>query len=119
MTGKEKCEFLRTIRVNMAAKNGIPYTPKECYHEGDCMGTCPLCELEAKELMGKIQCKLDADETIIIDSDSVNKLVKLYENQGEELLNNQESNDENNHYPEDKEQHYGFCLAGDVSCENE
>ena len=29
MTGKEKCEFLRTIRVNMATKNGIPYTPKE------------------------------------------------------------------------------------------
>lgn len=57
MTGKEKCEFLKEIRVRMAELNGIPYKPRECHHEGDCVGTCPLCDKEAAELMTKLKEK--------------------------------------------------------------
>lgn len=117
MTGKEKCEFLRTIRVNMAAKNGIPYTPKECNHEGDCMGTCPLCEFETKDLMEKLQKKSEIEGTIIIDSESINKLEQLY-GQEQKLQNNGDRNVVGKYPEHDVQQHNYTCLAGDVSNDN-
>ena len=91
MTGKEKCEFLRTIRVNMAAKNGIPYTPKECTHKGDCLGTCPLCEYETKVLMEEIRKKTKQGETIITDTDSIIKLEQISNKQEIEPQRNYEA----------------------------
>lgn len=44
--GKQLCEFLRSIRVKLAEANGITYEPHVCTHEGDCPGTCPLCDEE-------------------------------------------------------------------------
>lgn len=44
MTGKEKCELLRSIRKEIADRNGIIFEPSECNHRGDCSGTCPLCD---------------------------------------------------------------------------
>lgn len=117
MTGKEKCEFLRTIRINMAAKNGIPYTPKECNHEGGCMGTCPLCEFETKDLMEKLQKKLELEGNIFIDSESINKIEQLY-SQERKLQNNGDCNVVGQ-YPEHDEQELNYtCLAGDVSNED-
>ena len=81
MTGKEKCEFLKSIRINIANKNGISFTPKECIHEVDCMGSCPLCEYEAKILMEKLEEKLKNDGQIIIDTDSIEKLEQLNKEQ--------------------------------------
>ena len=54
MTGKEKCEYLRDLRVKMAAMYGVPYTPQECNNKGDCSGSCPMCDNEAMMIMEKI-----------------------------------------------------------------
>ena len=57
MKGKDKCEFLRGIRKRVAEVNGIPYEPRECTFEGDCIGTCPYCEKEAAEILSKLKEK--------------------------------------------------------------
>ena len=57
MAGKDKCEFLKGIRKRMAEANGIPYEPRECTFEGDCIGTCPYCEKEAAEILSKLKEK--------------------------------------------------------------
>ena len=57
MVGKDKCEFLKGIRKRMAEANGIPYEPRECTFEGDCIGTCPYCEKEAAEILSKLKEK--------------------------------------------------------------
>lgn len=48
--GKKKCEILKTIRCQVAKKNGIPYTYTECTYQGECRGTCPRCEEELRYL---------------------------------------------------------------------
>ena len=53
--GKEKCEHLRRIRANVAKRFGLNYTPYECHHEGDCPGTCPMCDAELADLERQIQ----------------------------------------------------------------
>lgn len=44
MTGKEKCELLKAIRINIAEMNGIEYYPAQCDHQGNCPGFCPRCD---------------------------------------------------------------------------
>lgn len=53
--GKKLCEGLRKVRQRIAELNGIKYSPKECNHEGDCEGTCPVCEIEAAYLEQKLK----------------------------------------------------------------
>lgn len=53
--GKKLCEGLRKVRVKIAELNGIKYSPKECNHEGDCEGTCPVCEIEAAYIEQKLK----------------------------------------------------------------
>lgn len=77
MTGKEKCEFLKEIRKNMAKENGIPYEPRECHHEGDCSGTCPLCEKEAADLLEELKKKALAGEEIHVDNDAIEVLEQI------------------------------------------
>lgn len=55
MTGREKCDILRDIRVNLALMNGIDYMPVPCPHEGPCLGTCPQCDKETTQLYTKLQ----------------------------------------------------------------
>jgi hypothetical protein len=57
MKGKDKCEFLREIRKNMAEANGLSYEPHECNYEGDCSGTCPFCEKETADLLAALKEK--------------------------------------------------------------
>ena len=79
MTGKEKCEFLREIRKNMAQANGIPYEPRECNFEGECSGTCPFCEKEAADLLSAlkekerqgIEIKRDELTTMLLDKEKM------------------------------------------------
>ena len=67
--GKEKCEFFKSIRRELAQRNGIDMPERECSHEGGCPGTCPLCDYDLKLLTeelakrGDNDCKI-SDETI-------------------------------------------------------
>ena len=53
--GKDKCEILRAIRKQVAERYGLRYEPRECHHEGDCLGTCPLCDAELKSLQRQLE----------------------------------------------------------------
>ena len=50
MNGKEKCEILKSIRREIAKKNGITLEIPPCTHTGDCPGSCPRCESEVRYL---------------------------------------------------------------------
>ena len=52
--GKDICNTLKAIRLDIARANGIKYAPRECHHEGDCAGTCPACESEMRYLEREI-----------------------------------------------------------------
>ena len=53
--GKAVCEYLRGLRLRLAAANGIPFTSEECPSDGPCAGTCGKCDREAKELYERMQ----------------------------------------------------------------
>lgn len=55
--GKEICNYLRNIRIQVAKEYGIDYVPTECHHEGDCIGTCPVCDGELKMIDSAIRKK--------------------------------------------------------------
>lgn len=57
--GKVTCEKLKAIRREVAEKLGIEYSPKECTFEGDCLGTCPLCQQETDMLMEQLRIRLE------------------------------------------------------------
>lgn len=53
-TGRQKCDLLRSIRQQLAIEYGLDYTPAECHHEGDCSGTCPMCDAELANLQRQL-----------------------------------------------------------------
>ena len=55
--GKEKCEFLRKVRRQVAEQYGLTYNEHECHHEGDCAGVCPLCDAELEDLQRQLREK--------------------------------------------------------------
>ena len=55
--GKSTCKLLKDIRQQIADANGISYQPKECYHKGDCTGTCPACEAEIRYLERELKAR--------------------------------------------------------------
>lgn len=77
MTGKDKCNILKAVRVKIAAMNGIEYIPNECPHEGPCLGTCPACEAEAEGLLAKLFEKELDGKPINIDMASLVELQGL------------------------------------------
>jgi len=80
MEGKDKCEFLKEIRKNIAKINNILYEPHKCNYDGDCLGTCPLCEKEAEELLIALKerekqgfdIKTDEYSTMLIEERKIN-----------------------------------------------
>lgn len=56
-TGKEKCEILRRIRLDVAERYGLQYSPSECKHQGDCSGTCPKCDAELEDLQRQLELR--------------------------------------------------------------
>ena len=52
--GKEKCEILKRIRLDVAERYGLHYAPAECKHQGDCSGTCPKCDEELEDLQRQL-----------------------------------------------------------------
>lgn len=69
-TGKEKCELLKSVRIRIAKKYGLSYSPTECTHEGDCLGTCPMCDAELMDLQKQLDAKglsdVDLQEDLIV-----------------------------------------------------
>ena len=53
-TGKNNCDFLKNIRLQIAEENNIPLKIEECTFEGNCKGTCPRCEAELQFLETKL-----------------------------------------------------------------
>ena len=53
--GKEKCRILKQVRAEIAKNNDIDWIIEECPHKGDCLGTCPKCEAEVRELEKKLE----------------------------------------------------------------
>ncbi len=53
--GKRICEVLKAIRRELASNNDLDFTERECTHQGDCPGTCPLCEHELQTLHRQLQ----------------------------------------------------------------
>ena len=76
MDGKEKCEFLRTFRKKIAEDNGIVLEQKDCTHEGDCLGTCPMCDAEAAFLLDELKKKevihIKADGKLSMENADIN-----------------------------------------------
>ena len=71
MTGKEKCEILKSIRKQIAEANNIVYMEPECHHEGDCHGTCPKCDAQLRYLDAEINRKIAKDEQVTVSGISV------------------------------------------------
>lgn len=68
MDGKTKCRILRKIRQRIADENHIPFHSEECTHEGDCFGTCPLCEAELRFLEEKLRERQSRGSPVLVPS---------------------------------------------------
>lgn len=56
--GKAKCNLLREIREEIAARAGSSkLPPHNCSHSGNCPGTCPRCESEMGRLSRDVQSR--------------------------------------------------------------
>lgn len=50
LDGKDVCNYLRKMRIALAAANGIDFEGEECPSVGPCAGTCAKCDSEAEYL---------------------------------------------------------------------
>lgn len=64
--GKSICNTLKAIRKRIADANGISYSPVECHHQGDCLGTCPACEAEVKYIEKELNLRRMAGRAVTI-----------------------------------------------------
>lgn len=64
--GKLICETLREVRRRIAEANEIRYAPQECTHEGECLGTCPACEAEVRQLERQLQARRMLGRAVIV-----------------------------------------------------
>lgn len=76
--GKAKCELLKALRKEIADANGIKYQSRECNHQGDCPGTCPLCEFELATLSDSLQSN-NAD-SIVASKETIEHINHLNSN---------------------------------------
>ncbi len=64
--GKSICNILKEIRKQIADANDIEFTPSVCHHQGECSGTCPMCESEKSFIEQQISLKQKAGQAIKI-----------------------------------------------------
>jgi hypothetical protein len=84
--GKRKCEFLKGVRLQVAEQYDLRYEPRECHHEGDCQGTCPLCDAELEDLQRQLKEKGIVE---VAFNESLNKETdEFMDNQAETCVNN-------------------------------
>lgn len=58
------CNTLKAIRKQIADANGIDYSPEECNYKGECMGTCPKCEQDVRDLEYELHLRQMAGKAI-------------------------------------------------------
>ncbi len=66
MNGKDKCSYLKAIRREIAAANGIDLEIPECTFDGECSGTCPRCEGEVRQLESAISQRRKLSQKVAI-----------------------------------------------------
>ena len=66
LSGKQKCEMLRKIRREIAARNNIEYLTADCTFTGECPGTCPKCDAEVRYLEYELNRKIQAGQQVMI-----------------------------------------------------
>ena len=64
--GRFICDQLKKVRLDIARANGIKYEPRECHHEGECLGTCPACESEVRYLERELTRKKSLGKAALI-----------------------------------------------------
>ena len=64
--GKSICNVLKTIRKQVADANGIKYEPRECHHQGECLGTCPACEAEVRYIEQQLDIRRHLGKAVAI-----------------------------------------------------
>lgn len=79
-SGKKICELLKDIRKQIAEDNGIEYTFTPCNNEEDCLGTCPLCDKELKDLQEAIDYMPYCKETIVINKRRIDNVISEQDN---------------------------------------
>lgn len=60
------CAYLKALRQHIADVNGIVYTPTVCTYEGECAGTCPVCDAELKMLTDALAEKKQKGESVTV-----------------------------------------------------
>lgn len=73
--GKDKCELLKSIRSYIAGKYGLDYSPSECTHQGNCLGSCPKCDGELQDIQAQLRAKGITDITA---DKQLNELLERY-----------------------------------------
>ena len=64
--GKQTCKILKEIRRQIAEANGIEFATSECRYKGDCLGTCPKCEAEVRDLEQQLRARSVAGKAIAL-----------------------------------------------------
>lgn len=71
---RQTCETLKSIRKQIADKNGIAYEPNVCTYKGPCSGTCPVCEAEAHYIETELKKRQNANQPVNIIGVAKDKL---------------------------------------------
>ena len=68
--GKEKCEYLKSVRNRIAQQNNIPYASAPCTSTAPCEGICPACEAETAYLREMLEAKGAEGDTVVYGKDA-------------------------------------------------
>ena len=55
--GKDKCRYLKDLRRNLCEGHGLSVEIADCNVTEECIGTCPRCEYELKQINKELQQK--------------------------------------------------------------
>ncbi len=75
--GKEICEQLKEIRLQIAKENEIDYETSECTFEGECKGSCPRCDAELRYLENEINKRKHFGKKIAIAGISAGMVLSM------------------------------------------
>ena len=64
--GKTICNELKRIRKQIADANEIDYEPRECNHQGECLGTCPACESEVRYIEKQLDLRRQLGKAVAV-----------------------------------------------------
>lgn len=76
ITGKEKCDMLRKMRIKFAELNGIEFSSKDCENKICKEGTCPVCEAELDYLANQVKQLIDQGINIKFPQNEISVDVK-------------------------------------------